>query len=251
MKNQITKIDDLKEEQKKLLLRTVARGATMDEFALFLSVARRAGLDPFTKQIHFVKRRVWNNGLNDGKGGYEEVGSIQTGIDGYRAIAERSQELAGIEDPVFDDESQPNPKKSTVTVWRMVAGAPRPFQASARWSEYAQMRKDKGTGEMVPMGQWAKMPYHMLGKCAEALALRKAFPNDLSGLYTNEEMDQADADPKTKVIADIAVEEKNDKKNEMAAMLNKPVKEEKIEEVPITEEEVKELEKEYSSKETT
>lgn len=171
------------QEQLGLITRTVAKGATKDELALFFNVAKRTGLDVFTKQIHFVKRKVWNKEL----GQTEEIGTIQTGIDGYRAIAERSGGLAGSEDAVFDTEEEDHPNKATVTVWRMVNGIRCSFTASARWDEYAAIHpKTKAV-----MGQWVKMPYLMLSKCAEALALRKAFPNDLSGIYTNEEMEQA------------------------------------------------------------
>lgn len=155
--------------QLNLIKRTFAAGATTDEFALFVGVAKRAGLDPFTRQIHMVKR-----------GGQM---SIQCGIDGYRAIAERSGTLAGIEDAVYDSEENLQPKKASVTVYRMLEGIRVSFTASARWSEYFP-------GEKLGF-MWKKMPYLMLGKCAESLALRKAFPNDLSGLYTNEEMAQA------------------------------------------------------------
>jgi hypothetical protein len=110
--------------------------------------------------------------------------TVQTSIDGYRVIAERSGQLAGIEDAVYDREDLPHPNKASVTVYRLVDGLKVSFTASARWSEYAP------TGGQAFM--WQKMPYLMLGKCAETLALRKAFPNDLSGLYTNEEMAQAD-----------------------------------------------------------
>lgn len=82
-----------------------------------------------------------------------------------------------------------HPNKATVTVYRMVSGTRVPFTASARWKEYAQTDKDGN-----PVAMWKKMPYLMLAKVAEALALRKAFPNDLSGLYTNEEMAQADVE---------------------------------------------------------
>lgn len=173
----------LSQDQLKLIIDTVAKGATLPELQLFLYTAKRVGLDPLTKQIHFIKRR---NRQPDGT--YKEVGTIQTGIDGYRAIAERTGTLAGIDDAVFDDESKQHPNKASVTVYRIVDGQRVGFTASARWSEYAQMKGDR------PTSMWAKMPYLMLGKCAEALALRKAFPNDLSGLYTNEEMSQADTD---------------------------------------------------------
>lgn len=159
-------------EQVELIKRTVAKGATDDELKLFIVIANKAGLDPFTKQVHFVKR----------KSKFGEVGTVQTGIDGYLAIAERSKQLAGIEDAVYDTEADKHPNKATVTVYRIVKGARVPFTASARWKEYVPP---------APMDfMWNKMPYLMLGKVALALALRKAFPNDLSGLYTNEEMEK-------------------------------------------------------------
>ncbi len=153
------------DEQIDLIKSNVAKGATDDELKLFLYTAKRTGLDPLTKQIHFVKR-----------GGQM---TIQTGIDGYRAIAERTGQLAGIDDAVYEGTTK-EPIKATVNVYRMVQGQRVAFTASARWSEY------------VAFGPlWKKMPFLMLGKCAEALALRKAFPNNLSGIYTNEEMEQA------------------------------------------------------------
>lgn len=157
-------------EKIKLIKSTVAVGATDDELQLFLYTCERTGLDPLTRQIHFVKR-----------GGKM---TIQTGIDGYRAIADRSETLAGIDDPVYDTEKEQHPSKATVTVYRIIGGERVPFSASARWKEYVP------DGKIAFM--WKKMPYLMLGKCAEALALRKAFPNQLSGIYTNEEMAQAD-----------------------------------------------------------
>jgi phage recombination protein Bet len=156
----------MSQEQLDLIRNTVARGASNDELKLFLIIANRAGLDPFTRQIHFVKR-----------GG---AGTVQTGIDGYRAIAERSGQLAGIDDAIYDTEEEAHPNKASVTIYRMVDGQQVAFTASARWDEY-----------VPPPGQdfmWKRMPYFMLGKVAEALALRKAFPNDLSGLYIHEEM---------------------------------------------------------------
>lgn len=189
------------EAQIELIKNTVARGATHDELALFLYTANRTKLDPLTKQIHFIKRKVWNGRTKS----YDEVGTIQTGIDGYRVVASRNG-LAGIEDAVFDAETETHPNKATVTVYRMVDGQRVSFTASARWAEYVQEKDEyennQKTGKKLPAAMWGKMPYLMLAKVAEALALRKAFPNDLSGVYTNEEMDQADA-PITADVIDI------------------------------------------------
>lgn len=156
-----------------LVRRLVAVGATNDELAVFLHQCQRTGLDPLAKQIYCIKRQ--------GKM------AIQVGIDGFRLIADRTGLYAGNDDPVFDDEK--HPKRATVTVYKMVSGVRCPFTASARWEQYYP-----GDG---PSGfMWKKMPHLMLGKCAEALALRKAFPAELSGLYTDGEMEQAGpADP--------------------------------------------------------
>lgn len=204
-------------EQISLIQRTVARGATVDELGLFFNIAKRAGLDVFTKQVHFVKRKVWNND----KKSYDEVGTTQTGIDGYRAIADRSGNYAGSDDAIFDSEIELHPQKAMVTVYRIVGGQRCAYTASARWSEYAPINPK--TNEI--MGQWKKMPYLMLAKCAEALALRKAFPNDLSGLYTEEEMEQANVESK---VIDVEIDQDKKetelkKKSEMEALMNKPL----------------------------
>lgn len=168
-------------EQIDLIKTQICKGATDGELKMFLMVCQRSGLDPFARQIHAVKR--WNS-----KTQREDL-SIQTGIDGFRLIAERTGKYAGNDDPVYDSENSPRPNKATVTVWKIVSGQRVPFTRSARWAEFVQTTKD-GT----PTKFWAKMPYLMLGKVAEALALRAAFPQELSGLYTSEEMGQADSD---------------------------------------------------------
>jgi phage recombination protein Bet len=183
-------VGSFSEAQVDLIKSVIAVGATDDELKLFLYTAKRTGLDPLTKQIHFVKREV-NKKLPNGAWVKEGQMTVQTGIDGYRAIAERTGNLAGISDAVYDSEDGEYPKKATVTVYKMLSSGQRvEYTSSARWSEYAQTYTRNGETVVGPM--WKKMPYLMLAKCAEALALRKAFPNDLSGLYTTEEMQQAD-----------------------------------------------------------
>ncbi len=153
-----------------LIRRTVAAGATADELELFFHQARRAGLDPLAKQIYFVKRQ--------GKG------VIQVGIDGLRLIADRTGQYAGSEDAEFVGQTERGfPSAAKVVVYKMVGGQRCPFGATARWDEYFP-------GDQQGF-QWKRMPHAMLAKCAEALALRKAFPADMSGLYVHEEMEQA------------------------------------------------------------
>ncbi|MCK9569296.1 phage recombination protein Bet [Candidatus Pacearchaeota archaeon] len=166
----------LSDEEYGLLRREKCNTFTDDQFATFRYAIERFQLDPFANQIYAVIRSVK---INEG---YEKKLTIQTGIDGFRLIADRSGKYAGNDDPSFDRKIDPN--IATVSVYKIVAGLRCPFTASARWDQYFPGEKQ---GKM-----WLKMPHLMLGKCAEALALRKAFPAELSGLYTTEEMAQAD-----------------------------------------------------------
>lgn len=168
------------------LRRTIGHDLDDNEFELFAAICRRTGLDPFARQIYAVKRY-------DGRQ-KREVMQIQTGIDGLRLIAERSQVYAG---------QTPAEWCGPDGVWRDVWLAPEapaaarvgvlrhdfkePVYGVAKFSSYCAT-----TREGKPMALWASMPEVMIAKCAEALAIRKAFPNDVSGVYTREEMAQQD-----------------------------------------------------------
>lgn len=139
------------------------------ELIVFLNIAKTRGLDPLLNQIHAVKRA--------GKM------VVQVGIDGLRALAARTKEYAGSDESIYEYDDKKKIQKATTTVYRMVQGQRCPFTASARWEEYYPGSK---------MGfMWDKLPETMLAKCSEAKALRKAFAYDLSGLYAEEELEQA------------------------------------------------------------
>ncbi len=158
-------------EQIDLIKKTVAKDATDDELKLFLYTAEKRRLDPLVKQIYFQKRHTKRG----------PVMTMLTAIDGYRLIADRTGLYAGNDDPVFDNED--SPARASVTIYKIVGGLRCPFTATARMGQYYPGDEQ---GFM-----WRKMPHLMLGKCAEALALRKAFPEELGGLYIDEEMQQA------------------------------------------------------------
>lgn len=172
-RNQLSRLD-FSGEQLELIRRTVAAGATDDELAMFLHQCRKTGLDPLARQIYCIVRKT-----RDG-----QKATIQTGIDGYRLIAERTGQYAGSDKPVFEDWEVADLRSATVTVWKLFNGERVPFTATAYWSEFYP-----GQGQYT--GMWDKMPRLMLAKVAESQALRKAFPADLSGVYVEEEMHQA------------------------------------------------------------
>jgi phage recombination protein Bet len=189
----------LTEDEISLLQRTVANGTSPDEFKLFLWVCQKHKVDPLTRQIHCVMRYTKHHHqeeqvTQDGKnkimvwvGGKRMV--IQMGIDGYRSLAARDHEdFGGCDEPEYEFGTEKLGKKLIPTVARIrlwKKGLDHPVVGVAYWDEYAPADMEDSQAFM-----WKKMPKHMLAKCAEALAIRKGYP-ELADIYTNEEMAQA------------------------------------------------------------
>jgi phage recombination protein Bet len=177
-------------EEQALVLRQsgIDNDVTKAELVGFLHLCQRTGLDPFSRQIYLIGR--WD------KKQQRKVFTPQTGIDGYRVVANRAITngggTIGYEDTLWCGKdgrwrdvwlSDEPPAAAKVTVLR----DGQRFPAVAGYREYVQTGRDGS-----PIGLWAKMPAGQLAKCASALALRMAFPHDLAGVYTAEEMAQAD-----------------------------------------------------------
>lgn len=195
----IVKARRITKNETELLKRTVAKGVSDDEFALFLWVCKKHKLDPMARQVHAVRRFVTRH-HQDEKGvwvaGHQMV--IQIGIDGYRALAGRDHpDFGGCDEPEFEfgETSKRIPALARIRLWKK--GLEHPIVGVAYWDEYAPKDLTKPEAFM-----WNKMPKHMLAKCAEALALRKGYP-ELADIYTNEEMSQAmdDYTPEGRQIA--------------------------------------------------
>lgn len=181
---------DFNEDQIALIKSQLGSGLTNSELDLFLHVAKKAGLDPLSRQIYAVKR-----------GGKM---TIQTSIDGLRLIAERTGKYEGQAGPFWCGEdgewkdvwlkSSP-PAAAKVGVWK--AGAKDATYAVAKFSEYN-----------VGGNMWNKMPANQIAKCAESLALRKAFPQETNGLYSDTEMQQAEESHHKETLTALAPSEK-------------------------------------------
>ncbi|MBI5518102.1 MAG: phage recombination protein Bet [Deltaproteobacteria bacterium] len=168
-------------EQRQLIRDTFANGATDTEFAVLMEIARARRLNPLLRQIHFVSR--WDSDK------HRPVWATQVSIDGLRAIAERTGLYAGQDEAEFTEKPDQTLKLCKVRVYRK--DWERPAVGLAHWDEYVQTIRDKVTGKLRPTAMWARMPHVMLAKVAEAAALRRAFPEDMAGLYTTDEMAQA------------------------------------------------------------
>lgn len=163
--------------------------AQTDSIKLVIGYCKAAGLDPIQKPVHIVP--MWDSKL----GTMRDV--IMPGIGSYRTQAARSGEYAGVSEPEFGDDVTKTlggveityPSWCRVIVKRLLAnGAIAEFAATERWIENYAVKGGKEKS-IAPNTMWMKRPYAQLAKCAEAQALRKAFPEFSGAQPTADEME--------------------------------------------------------------
>jgi len=158
-----TDIVEYDAHQREILLETVAKGCSPEQFMLMLELAKKYRLDPFARQI------------------WATPAGIFVGRDGFLAIAHRSGDFDGMETTF--EELDGKLFSATCTVWHKRMS--HPIRVTVRLEEFY-----RPTPPGKKPGAWERMPYVMLQKCAEAHALRRAFC--VSGLYDSAELDPFD-----------------------------------------------------------
>jgi len=181
-------------QQVDVVRRAICVGASDVELEFFLATCKRVGLDPFARQIWFIKRP--QKTLNArGDEVWLDVGRPETSIDGYRTIAERTGEYEGQDSMLwYDDKGKAHdvwivdgpPHAAKATLFRK--GFRQPLTNVALYREFCPKYKNGKSPEM-----WLKMAANQIAKCSEAGGFRRSFPRDLSGLVTDTEMEHVDA----------------------------------------------------------
>ena len=161
-------------------------GAAMPSIKMVVAYCRAAQLDPMQKPVHIVP--MWDKNAK----AMRDV--IMPGVGLYRTQAARTGEYAGVSEPEFGPDvsekvggiEKTYPKWCKVIVKRLLQnGVMAEFPAVEYWREnYATAGKDSE----APNAMWKKRPYGQIAKCAEAQALRKAFP-EIGSQPTAEEME--------------------------------------------------------------
>lgn len=185
---------DFTAAQLDLIKATVAKGATNDELKLFLYRCQHMGLDPLKPgMVHFIKYGT-------------SPGTIVIGIDGFRSKAAKTGKHVGTRRGVSHDEDG-----KVIGAWCEVFRSDwqHPAREEVPLSEY-------NTGK----GNWFKMPETMIKKVAEVAALRMAFPDELGGIYSEDEMDQSE--PKARIVP---LTEEHEQTDEIDLALNQEVHE--------------------------
>lgn len=185
MENAVINYEDT--EIVKTLRNTVAQGASDAEFKMFTEVCKASGLNPFKREIWFIRTKEYVN--NYGKTVPAKV-QIMTGLNGFYEIANRNPQFDGIEAGLINERGEwvKSCPDKFIGAWARVYRKDRkiPFEAEVSVKEFG------GEG-----GVWKTKGAYMIRKVAESHALRKSFPQQMNGIYSEEELPSIPSDMNT------------------------------------------------------
>ncbi len=225
--NDLTQVSD--DQKFKVVKDTLYPGSSDQEAQMILNYCTARKIDPMLKPVHLVPMSVKTDRKDKmGKTIYEWRSVVMPGIGLYRIDAARTGQYMGMSEPEFGEDVCENigslkityPKWCKITVKRLMTnGSVAEFPAKEYWKEnYATKSKDDAS----PNSMWAKRTYAQLAKCAEAQALRKAFPESVGNEMTYEEMEGKLFDNNNdhkkeinKIILDVPIVSDEDKKQNL------------------------------------
>jgi phage recombination protein Bet len=188
MSTALTATDQAQRELVEVLESSLYPGAKSQSIGLVLGYCKAAGLDPMLKPVHIVP--MWDSK----QGAMRDV--VMPGIGLYRTQASRTGQFAGMGEPEFGPDINATiggmavtyPEWCRVTVRRALpSGIVAEFTAREYWIENYAAKGGKEKS-IAPNAMWARRPRGQIAKCAEAQALRKAFP-ELGSMPTADEME--------------------------------------------------------------
>lgn len=183
-------------DEQRVIREVIAPGLDDAQLLFFAQVCRVTGLNPIANQIVPILR----NQREQVNGRWETTKklTIQTTIHGLRLIADRTRCYAPGHKATFEVDAAGNLISATAYVKKYAGGVWHEVEDTAYWDEYAQFKDEyqnnQKTGQRTPSALWGSKPRVMLSKCAESLALRRAFPAEMAGIYTDDEMGTVDSE---------------------------------------------------------
>ncbi len=173
-----------------VLVQSLYPGANPASVLLVWDYCQARKLDPLKKPVHIVPMRVK---IGDQ---WQWRDQILPGIYEYRITAHRTGEYLGHDEPIYGPEGEffgvkaPAWCKFTVYRWNEKAKMKVPYTVTTHFVEVCgTKKKDQNSNELVANGRWERAPIQMFTKCSEAAPLREAFPEELGGTPTAEEIE--------------------------------------------------------------
>lgn len=197
------------EPQWRTAMNSLFPGAKPESVIMVFDYCKARGLDPLKKPCHIVPMQVKTQ-----EGDYVWRDVIMAGIYEYRTTATRTGLYLGHSEPEYGPDADflgvvaPSFCKIVVYRWNDKAKMRAEYPVKVKFAECCGTAKDRKTGDPYVNGRWTKAPEQMLTKCTEAAGLREAFPDELGGTQTADEM--VDQGIPEEVVASVVVNPRGD-----------------------------------------